>query len=58
MFQKCASLMIQQMDTEQTVKAETNDAKEATEVWNPSDDVTQNWGRPGMSLILFAILLS
>jgi hypothetical protein len=36
MFQKCASLLIQQMDMKQIVKAETNDAKEVAEVWRPS----------------------
>jgi hypothetical protein len=35
MFQKCASLVIQQTDTEQIVKAEMNDAKEVAEVWRP-----------------------
>jgi hypothetical protein len=37
MFQKCASVIIQQKEPEQTLKAETPDTGDVAEVWRPSD---------------------
>jgi hypothetical protein len=37
MFQKCASVIIQQKEPEQIVKAEAPDAEDVAEVWGLSD---------------------